>query len=247
MTTGMRYVEDYVDQNSSIWEFSRAGGFRPRPAGYSGPESFYAYIQQLPKESAHGQRFAYKTVNTDTLGWILSRVTGKSVSDLLAERLWAPLGVEQDAYFSVDSTGVEFAGGGLNLTLRDAARFGEMMRLGGRFNGRQIVPAAVVDDIRRGGDKAHFALGGLFAAPRVELPEHVVGLAQRARRVHRSRDSRSGDLRRSGGRNGDRPLRLASARRERQSRSDVAARVSRGGHSPDANVEGPQITQITQT
>ena len=165
MTTGMRYVENYEDDNSSVWQFSRAGGFRPRPAGYAGPESFYAYIERLPKESDHGQRFAYKTVNTDTLGWVLSRVTGRSVSTLLAERFWSQLGVEQDAYFTVDSTGVEFAGGGLNLCLRDAARFGEMMRLGGHFNGRQIVPAAVVDDIRNGARKDHFALAGYTLLP----------------------------------------------------------------------------------
>ena len=165
MTTGMQFVEDYTDESSSIWQFARAGGFRPRPAGYEGPQSFYAFIEQLPKESAHGQRFAYKTVNTDTLGWVLSRVTGKSVSALMAERLWSQLGVEHDAYFTVDASCVEFAGGGLNLTLRDAARFGEMMRLGGRFNGRQIVPAAVVDDIRRGADKDHFAQAGYALLP----------------------------------------------------------------------------------
>ena len=65
----------------------------------------------------------------------------------------------------MDPTGVEFAGGGLNLTLRDLARFGEMMRLGGRFNGQQIVPAAVVDDIRRGGDREQFAGAGYKMLP----------------------------------------------------------------------------------
>jgi CubicO group peptidase (beta-lactamase class C family) len=165
MTTGMRYIEDYTDDNSSVWQFSRAGGFRPRPANYLGPDGFYAYIETVSKESDHGQRFAYKTVNTDTLGWILRRVTGKTVSELLVERFWSTLGMEQDGYFTVDSTGVEFAGGGLNLALRDAARFGEMMRLGGRFNGRQIVPAAVVEDIRRGGNKDHFALAGYVLLP----------------------------------------------------------------------------------
>jgi CubicO group peptidase (beta-lactamase class C family) len=165
MTTGLRYVEDYVDENSSIWQFARAGGFRPRPPGYAGPETLYAYIAQLQKEAAHGRRFAYKTVNTDTLGWIVSRVTGRRVSELLEERLWSQLGVEHDAYFTVDSAGVEFAGGGLNLALRDAARFGEMMRLGGRFNGRQIIPSAVIEDIRRGGNKDHFALAGYNLLP----------------------------------------------------------------------------------
>ena len=165
MTTGLNYVEDYTDEHSSIWEFSRAGNFRPRPAGYQGPETFYSYIQTLEKQSAHGERFAYKTVNTDTLGWVLRRVTGRTVSELLHERLWSRLGVEQDAYFTVDPIGVEFAGGGLNLTLRDMARFGEMMRLGGHYNGQQIVPTAVIDDIRQGGNHDQFALAGYALLP----------------------------------------------------------------------------------
>ena len=110
-------------------------------------------------------RFAYKTVNTDTLAWVLRRVTGKTLSVLLQERLWSKLGVEQDAYFTVDPIGVEFAGGGLNLTLRDLARFGEMMRCGGQFNGQQIVPSAVIEDIVRGGHRDHFALAGYQLLP----------------------------------------------------------------------------------
>jgi hypothetical protein len=95
----------------------------------------------------------------------MSRVTKKSLSELLRERLWSRLGVEQDAYFTVDPVGTEFAGGGLNLTLRDMARFGEMMRLGGRYHGQQIVPAAVIDDIRRGGDRELFAKAGYKTLP----------------------------------------------------------------------------------
>jgi CubicO group peptidase (beta-lactamase class C family) len=165
MTTGIDYVEDYTDEQSSIWSLTRAGGFRPRPSGYSGPDTFYDYIQTLSRAGAHGERFAYKTVNTDTLAWVLHRATGRSISDLLRDFFWLRLGVEQDAYFPVDSIGVAFAGGGLNLTLRDLARFGEMMRLGGRFNGQQIVPAAVVEDICRGGNRDHFALAGYTLLP----------------------------------------------------------------------------------
>lgn len=165
MTTGMRYGEDYTDEHSSVWEFSRAGGFRPRPPGYQGPETFYSYMQTLPKESAHGERFAYKTVNTDALAWVLRRVTGQTTSELLRERLWSVLGMEQDAYFTVDSIGVEFAGAGLNLTLRDMVRFGEMMRCGGAYNGRRIVPAAAIEDIRRGGSREQFAGAGYTCLP----------------------------------------------------------------------------------
>jgi CubicO group peptidase (beta-lactamase class C family) len=165
MTIGVKYSENYADPKAEIWSHSRAGGLLPRPPGYDGPTSFYAFLQTLQKEGEHGQAFAYKTVNTDVLGWLIRRVTGKSLGQLMSERLWQPLGAEGDAYLLIDSEGTEFAGGGLNPTLRDMARFGEMMRLDGRYNGRQIVPKAVVDDIRRGADKAEFAKAGYALLP----------------------------------------------------------------------------------
>jgi len=165
MTTGVKYTEDYVDDGAGIWALARAGNFRPRPADYRGPGSFYEYLRTVEKDYGHGERFAYKTANTDVLAWVLRRATGKTISDLMSGYLWSKLGVEQDAYFTIDTTGVEFAGAGLNLTLRDLARFGEMMRLGGRYNGHQIVPAAVIDDIRAGGDRELFAGAGYTQLP----------------------------------------------------------------------------------
>jgi CubicO group peptidase (beta-lactamase class C family) len=165
MTTGLSYTEDYADPKSPVWDLTRAGGFRVRPPGYSGPESFFEYFSTLTKARPHGEVFAYKTVNTDVLGAVLRRMTGESLSALLGERIFARLGAEHDAYFTVDPTGVEFAGGGLNLTLRDLARFGEMMRLGGRYNGQQIVPRRVVEDIQRGASREQFAPAGYATLP----------------------------------------------------------------------------------
>jgi hypothetical protein len=76
---------------------------------------------------------------------------------VLHERIWGRLGAEHDAYLHVDSTGTAQVAGGLNVQLRDMARFGEMIRLGGRYNGQQIVPTEVVEDIRAGGNRAAFA------------------------------------------------------------------------------------------
>lgn len=165
MTTGVKHSEDYVDDRAGIWELARAGNFRPRPPDYNGPGSFYEYLQTIERDYEHGERFAYKTANTDVLAWVLRRVTGKTTSALMSDYLWSKLGVEHDAYFTIDTMGVEFAGAGLNLTLRDLARFGEMMRLGGAYNGQQIVPAAVVDDIRAGGNRQHFARAGYTQLP----------------------------------------------------------------------------------
>ncbi|WP_164963617.1 serine hydrolase [Rubrivivax sp. JA1026] len=165
MTTGVKFSEDYADPNADVWAHGAAGNPLPKPQDYSGPRSYYEYLQTVKPQGVHGEAFHYRTVNTDALGWVLARVTGRSVAQLLSERIWRPLGAEQDGYMSVDSTGTPFAGGGLNTGLRDLARFGEMMRNDGRFNGRQIVPAAAVADIRRGGRQADFAKAGYALLP----------------------------------------------------------------------------------
>ncbi len=160
MTTGIKYSENYADPKAEVFDHVRAGGVLPRPPGYAGPKTFYEFLQTVQPEGAHGQAFAYKTVNTDAIGWMIRRATGKSIGENLQERIWSKLGAEQDAYFTVDSVGNEFAGGGMNASLRDMARFGEMMRLDGYYNGQQIVPKTVVADIRKGADKAQFATAG---------------------------------------------------------------------------------------
>ena len=160
MTTALDYSEDYADPNAHVWAHAQAGNPLPKPKDYTGPRSYFEFLQTVRQRGEHGQAFGYKTVNTDVLGWVIARVTGRNVAQLLSERIWSRLGSEQDAYFTVDSIGTPFAGGGLNAGLRDMARFGEMLRNGGRFNGEQIVPASVVKDIRQGGDKEAFAKAG---------------------------------------------------------------------------------------
>jgi CubicO group peptidase (beta-lactamase class C family) len=119
----------------------------------------------LKPEGAHGQAFAYKTVNTELMAWVMKRVTGVPLAEMLSARLWAPLGCEQDGYLTVDPIGVPMGGGGLNASLRDLARFGELMRGEGDWDGRQLLPAAVVQDIARGEDPAKFAKAGYTLLP----------------------------------------------------------------------------------
>ena len=165
MTTGLKYSEDYADPNAEVWAHASAGSPLPKPKDYTGPRSYFEFLQTVQPQGQHGDAFGYRTINTDVLGWVIARVTGRSVAQLLSERIWRRLGAEQDAYFTVDSIGTPFAGGGLNTGLRDLARFGEMLRNNGRFNGQQILPKSVVDDIRGGGDKAAFAKAGYALLP----------------------------------------------------------------------------------
>ncbi len=160
MTTGIRFREDYADPAAEVWAHAAAGNPLPKPKDYTGPRSYYEFLQTVQAEGSHGDAFHYRTANTDVLGWVLARVSGRSVAQLLSERIWRKLGAEQDAYMSVDSTGTPFAGGGLNTGLRDLVRFGEMIRNNGIYNGQQIVPSTVIDDIRRGASKEDFTKAG---------------------------------------------------------------------------------------
>ncbi|MGJ7564024.1 serine hydrolase domain-containing protein [Variovorax sp. GB1R11] len=160
MTTAIDYSEDYADPEAGVWKHARAGELLPRPAGYAGAEGYRQFLQTVRGQGAHGRAFAYRTVNTDVLGWLIGRAAGHPLAQVLSELIWSRLGAEQDAAFAVDGQGADFAGGGLCTGLRDLARLGETMRLGGFFNGTQIVPEAVVADIRRGADAARFALAG---------------------------------------------------------------------------------------
>lgn len=157
MQIGVAYSELYSDPRAHIWEYGRAGGLRPRSADYAGPGNFYEYLQTLRPEGDHGTAFAYKTINTEVLCWVMKRVTGVALPQMLSERIWSKLGCEEDGYLMVDSIGVAMGGGGLNAGLRDLGRFGELMRCEGAWNGQQIIPAQVVADIRRGSDPKKFA------------------------------------------------------------------------------------------
>ncbi len=141
MQVGVDYSEDYADPQAHIWHYSRAGGLRARRV------------------------FDYKTVNTEVLCWVMKRATGVPLADMLSDRIWSRIGCEEDGYLAVDSIGVAMGGGGLNATLSDLCRFGELMRCEGAWAGKQVIPAEVVADIRRGADPGKFAGAGYTLLP----------------------------------------------------------------------------------
>lgn len=165
MTTALKYSENYADPKADIWVYSAAANPLPKPADYTGPDGYFEYLQTVKKQGDHGHAFAYKTINSDTLGWIISRVTGQSITTLLSERIWQKMGAEQDAYMTVDGKGVAFAGGGVSAGLRDLGRVGLLMLNEGRINNQTLFPKAVVSRIKKGGDKQAFAKAGYKTLP----------------------------------------------------------------------------------
>jgi hypothetical protein len=165
MTIGVKYSENYTDPEAEVRTYGIAAGYAAPPPGYAGPGTIFDFLKTLGKQGEHGQAFAYKTCNTEVLAWIVQRVTNTPMAQLISERIWQKLGVEEDAFIIVDPIGAAACGGGMNLTLRDLARFGEMMRLDGVFNGNEIVPEEVVDDIANGANRDHFAKANYTTLP----------------------------------------------------------------------------------
>ena len=160
MTTALDYSEDYSDPNADIWIYSAAANPLPKGSEYKGSDGYYEYLQTVKKNGDHGKAFGYKTINTDALGWIVSRATNQNLADLLSEKIWQKIGAEQDAYMTVDGRGTPFAGGGLSAGLRDLGRVGQLMLDGGTINGARLFPKSVVNNIRKGGDKEVFTKAG---------------------------------------------------------------------------------------
>ena len=167
MTNSMDFSEDYADPESGIVHYGIVLGLMDPVAGRSYAPNMYEYLPTLGKDPAHahGEVFHYQTPKTDVVNWVTNRVTGKSLQDDLYDRLWSKLGTDGEAYVLLDKNGTLFAGGGLNATPYDLARFAMMMLNDGKSpTGQQLVPPAVIQSLSDGADRTAFQNGPNGAA-----------------------------------------------------------------------------------
>lgn len=135
MATGVGFNEDYRDFNSDINRFGRH---------FALGKSLEAFALGLERVREPGSYHHYVSLNTQVLGILVSKVSGKTLSAYLKEKIWDPAGMQDNAYWVIDKTGMEMALGGLNVSLRDYAKFGLIFSNNGFWNGKQIVPEAWV-------------------------------------------------------------------------------------------------------
>ncbi|NEK23930.1 serine hydrolase [Sulfitobacter sp. JBTF-M27] len=133
MASGVVFDEDYLDQNSDI---NRMG--RVLALGGEMDDFAAALTETFAKP---GETWKYTSIDTHVVGMVVRGATGRSVTELLGEKVIAPLGLEYAPYYLTDGVGTAFVLGGLNMTTRDYARFGQMYLQGGTWEGKQIVPA----------------------------------------------------------------------------------------------------------
>lgn len=133
MTSGVRWNEDYVDPKSDVAQMYE-GARQP------GVPLLVSYMSKLPREFAPGDRWVYKTGETDLIGILVERATGKSLAAYLSEKVWKPYGMAADAIWLKDNVdGTEAGGSGVSATLGDYARLGQFLLDGGVADGNHVL------------------------------------------------------------------------------------------------------------
>jgi len=137
MASGVTFDEDYLDFNSDINRMGRVLALGGRM------DDFAAGLTET--FAPPGETWQYVSIDTHVVGMVVRGATNRTVADLLSEKIIQPLGLEFAPYYVSDGVGTAFVLGGLNITTRDYARFGQMFAQRGTWQGRQVVPADWVD------------------------------------------------------------------------------------------------------
>ena len=134
MSSGVAWNENYTDPNSDLVRFTH---YTP----VAGLDANVGFARTLHREATPGTKWVYKTLESNLLGTLVIAATGKPLATYLSEKIWSTYGMERDAAWLTDHIGHEQGGAGLQATLRDFGRYGQLVLDGGVVNGQSIVPA----------------------------------------------------------------------------------------------------------
>lgn len=104
------------------------------------PVKGFAPWMSRPENSPHGRAHAYCTADSFVLGAVLEQATKMPLADYAAQALERPLGITR-SHWNRSPEGIGMGGGGTRYRTRDLARLGELVLAGGRWQGKQVVPA----------------------------------------------------------------------------------------------------------
>lgn len=124
MTSGVKWNEDYTDPNSDVAKMLTVA---PVP----GESQAVTYARTLEREAPAGEKWVYKTLETNLLGVLVEEATGRSLADYAKEKVVDPAGFSGDLFWMTDLTGGNIGGCCLSLRLSDYARFGQFVLEGG--------------------------------------------------------------------------------------------------------------------
>lgn len=169
MAGGMEGTDEdadaYTNPANRIFQTEASVGWQPITASLPAlvlAGDTHGFIASLGKVREPGVKREYSSIDTYVLAWMIERVTGKRLADLLSDEIWSRIGADSDAHILVSERGVANAHAGLAMTLRDLARFGTAFtRSGMGTSGRakSFVPASHIDKLLHDGRPGLLAPG----------------------------------------------------------------------------------------
>lgn len=104
-------------------------------------------VRNLKFRSEPGSVYNYDSMTSEITGMVLERVYGRTLADLLSEKIWTPLGMESEAYLTYDGRKhhTSHAFGGISMTMKDLAKIGRLYADKGSWNGRRIVSESWIE------------------------------------------------------------------------------------------------------
>ncbi|MGO2357224.1 MAG: serine hydrolase domain-containing protein [Mesonia sp.] len=133
MTSGIAWNEDYEDPNADVAQMYQ------NPCENS-ESHILTYMKSLKFAHEPGTHWNYSTGETDLVGILIQKATGKSLADYLSEKIWQPWGMKYCAYWLADEcSNLNIGGSGLSATLRDYARLGTLMLNEGRLGDQNLL------------------------------------------------------------------------------------------------------------
>ncbi|MEO0620374.1 MAG: serine hydrolase [Pseudomonadota bacterium] len=160
MTVSSPFDEAYLNVRGDYARYRAATGWNPMTAGAEA--GMNAFLTTMPRGAPpHGEAVHYLSPNSDLLGWVIERVTGRRFAELLSEHLWSLIGAEASASITVDGFGAPRTAGGISATVRDLARLGECVRCDGKVGARQVVPQDWIADLFASHDRSAWLAGDM--------------------------------------------------------------------------------------
>jgi CubicO group peptidase (beta-lactamase class C family) len=147
MRTGVRFREEYTNQDAEVRVMERHMGWRPGD-DRDDQRGMYFYLKKLDSDTDHGGPFVYRSADTDMLGWVCERAAGARMADLISLLIWQPMGAEFDAEITCDCVGSAIHDGGMSARVRDIARFGQLVLDDGYVQDTPVVPEPWLHEAR---------------------------------------------------------------------------------------------------
>lgn len=156
------------------WDESYSSPFLPNAAAYYGFSVGDIVFKNKFKENP-GEHFEYQSGATQLLGFAVSKAAGMPLSSYASAKLWKPLGMEQNANWTTDGTGMEKSFCCIQSNARDWAKIGYLLLNNGKFENIPLIGENFIEKMITPTEKSNGIYGlGIWTNYDSKIPHYYL-------------------------------------------------------------------------